>query len=87
MGVASRPPPLLFTGNQVLVYRHSRSRWHRKVDRRRDSAGSRGCLQQLNEQGQPAPLPGPDSKWAEERSMDKAPARPVAAAAVSDRGD
>lgn len=29
-----------------------------------------GCFQQLNEQGQPAPLPAADSTWAEEESMD-----------------
>ena len=29
-----------------------------------------GCFQQLNEQGEPAPLPAPESDWAEEQSMD-----------------
>jgi len=29
-----------------------------------------GCFRQLNEQGQPAPLPPADSLWAEEQSMD-----------------
>jgi hypothetical protein len=29
-----------------------------------------GCFRQLNQQGQSAPLPAPDSEWAEEQSMD-----------------
>lgn len=29
-----------------------------------------GCFRQLNEQGQPAPLPAPDSDWSQEESMD-----------------
>jgi hypothetical protein len=31
---------------------------------------SNGCFQQLNEQGQSAPLPAEDTNWAEEESMD-----------------
>ncbi|HEX3617451.1 MAG TPA: hypothetical protein VHU61_12980 [Solirubrobacteraceae bacterium] len=31
---------------------------------------SNGCFQQLNEQGQSAPLPAADNNWAEEESMD-----------------